>query len=112
MNLKTLQFWTPIILSIPATIVLLLLALGSAGIGHGSGLPILVLFPYSLLVVELAEGLGYKETSLFFIVPLILQFPLYGVAVALARETRKLNVVATTLVLMHLLVAVCSVYSS
>lgn len=108
MNLNTLQFWTPIILSIPVAIVLLLLALGSAGVGHGSGLPIVVLFPYSLLVVALAEALGYKETSLFFIMSLILQFPLYGVAVALAREKRKLTLVATMLVLMHLLVAGCS----
>jgi hypothetical protein len=82
--MKNLQFWTPVIASVLATPVLLLLAIGSAGVGHNKSEPVLphALFPFPLLAIKLLGDGGLPLVLLLWVA----QYPLYGVAVGLAAR--------------------------
>jgi Zn-dependent protease with chaperone function len=89
-----------------------IVGLGAAGVGHGDSRPLLVLFPYSIAVVTLAEALGFREVSLFFILSLVFQFPLYGLVFAIARQKEKLIPAVTLLIALHLSIAGYFLYDS
>src|SRR5215216_5949395 len=82
--MKNRRFWVPVIASVLATPVLLLLAIGSAGVGHNKSEPVLahVLFPFPLLAVKLLGEAGLPLVLLLWAA----QYPLYGVALGLAAE--------------------------
>jgi len=81
--MKNSQFWWPVIASVVATPVLLLLAIGSTGAGHADN-PVLpgLFFPFPLLAIRL---LG--DSALLLVLLLwVAQYPLYGVALGLAAR--------------------------
>lgn len=82
--MKNPRFWMPVIGSILATPFLLLLAIGSAGVGHNKSEPVLahVLFPFPLLAIKLLADGGLPLVLLLWAV----QYPLYGVALGLAAK--------------------------
>jgi hypothetical protein len=82
--MKNPRFWTPVIASVLATPVLLLLAVGSAGVGHNKSEPVLAhaLFPFPLLAIKLLGDAGLPLVLLLWVA----QYPLYGVALGLSAR--------------------------
>ena len=85
--------------------VCFLLAAGSVGVGHGDALPLLVLFPYSGALTTLAEELGSRDLSLIFILSIVLQYPLYGLVIAVAWLKGKPIWAVIVLIVLHLSIA-------
>jgi len=84
--MKNPRFWVPVAASVLVTPALLLLAVGSAGVGHNRSEPLLphVLFPFPLLALKL---LGDAGPQLLLVLLLwAAQYPLYGLAVGLAAR--------------------------
>ena len=82
--MKNSRFWTPFIASLVATPILLVLAIGSAGVGHNKTEPILphVLFPFPLLAIKLLGEAGLPLVLLLWVA----QYPLYGLVLGLAAK--------------------------
>ena len=82
--MKNPRFWMPVIASGLATPVLLLLAIGSAGVGHNKSEPVLahVLFPFPLLAIKLLGEGGLPLVLLLWVA----QYPLYGVVLGVAAK--------------------------
>lgn len=93
------------IFSIPLTIVCFIVGAGSVGVGHGDALPLVVLFPYSGALTLLAEELGSRDLSLIFILAIVLQYPLYGLVIAVAWLKGKPISAVTVLTVLHLSIA-------
>jgi hypothetical protein len=102
---KDIRFWAPIIFSIPLTIVCFIVGAASAGVGHGDALPLVVLFPYSVALTTLAEVSGSRDLSLIFILSIVLQYPLYGLVIAVAWLKRKLIWAVIVVIALHLSIA-------
>jgi len=79
--LQSLLSFGPIIGSLVITPSALMLAIVSAGAGHGSYLPAKVLFPYTMLSTHLSG-----KISTTFLALAIMQFPLYGVILTVAAR--------------------------
>jgi hypothetical protein len=113
---KDIRFWAPIIYSIPVTIVCFFFGAASAGVGHGSGLPFAVLFPYWFALLEIGEALRFTGlgmgVGLFGMVLLVLQYPLYGLVIGIAWLKGKLIWAATVLIALHLSIAGYFIYDS
>lgn len=70
------RFWIPVACSFFLTLGAIILGAASAGAGHGSYLPVMVLFPFAMLLS------GFLELSFpYFIAFSAVQFPIYGVFV-------------------------------
>ena len=82
--MRNYRFWVPVIASVLATPILLLLAFGSAGVGHSKSDPVLahVLFPLPLLAIKLLGDAGIPLVLLLWAA----QYPIYGVALGLAAK--------------------------
>jgi len=93
--MKEPEFWMPVIASVVTTPVCLVLALASAGAGHGDYVLARILFPYTMLA-----ALFFKEitTPLMFLA--IAQFPLYGVALGGAARGERWGRFGKTLLLL------------
>ena len=103
-NMRSLRFWIPIILSIPATLFCGVIAAAAAGVGHGSYLRFEIFFPHSLLLTALVEWLGFRDSNdLSFIIPVLAQFPLYGLAAGVAVLRGKLWPALGVVLGLHLL---------
>ena len=96
--MKTKKFWTPIIASLAVTPVVLILSIGSAGVGHGDYFWAMIFFPYTM-----PSALVFDEITVPFIVLAILQFPLYGMMLAFAAERRSFLLSAIGLAVVHIL---------
>jgi hypothetical protein len=83
--MKKIEFWIPILISIVITPFCLLLALGSAGAGHGDYFLIKIFFPYTMI-----STIYLNSITLPFIILGIIQFPLYGIIIAIAIKKWKL----------------------
>jgi hypothetical protein len=84
-------------------LIAVIVAVITAGAGHGTYVPAEILFPYTMLSTAF---LG-RVTAAFAIVALV-QFPLYGALVGSVRSSRlRLRAVAI-LVAIHVAVALCS----
>jgi hypothetical protein len=96
------RFWFPILASIPITLVSGLIAFTVARVNYGSQWGFAFLFPYSVLIAVLRQ---FRDdyTDLFFIIPVMLQFPLYGFALGLANVKGKFRQVLIALVALHIL---------
>ena len=71
--MKKTEFWMPIIVSIIVTPIFLLLAIGSAGAGHGDYFLAKILFPFTML-----STIFINSIILPFIILAIIQFPFYS----------------------------------
>lgn len=86
------RFWIPVTCSFFLTLGGILVASASAGSGHGNFLPVIVLFPFALLLSG-ALGLG----SWYLVTLAVIQFPIYGVL--LGQGGVKGHFIATALLL-------------
>jgi hypothetical protein len=69
----------PLYLGIAMTPILVILAAVSGGVGHGSYLPAIILFPYATALIAIIDATGLHSLSPWFVLPLaLLQYPLYG----------------------------------
>jgi hypothetical protein len=102
------RFWIPILLSIPVTLVTVAVAFFVVWLdpgpvpNEGNRWGFAILFPYTLLI----QFLGHFEagnTDLSFIAPVLLQFPIYGLALALANVKAKFRRTMAVLLVLHLL---------
>ena len=76
----------------------LILAIGSAGVGHGDYFWAMILFPYTML-----SALVFDEITPPFILLAIIQFPLYGIMLAFAAERNRFLLSAIGLAVVHTL---------
>jgi hypothetical protein len=102
------RFWFPVLLSIPITVATVAVAFFVVWLdpgpvpNEGNRWGFAILFPYTLLI----QFLGRFEagnTDFSFITPVLLQFPIYGLVLALANVKAKLRRTITALLLLHLL---------
>ena len=103
-KVKDIRFWAPIIFSIPLSFVCFVVGFGSVGVGHGDARPLLFLFPYSGAMLHLGDALG-PTLGLLFTGLLVLQYPLYGLVVAIASQKGKLIWTVTIMIILHLSIA-------
>ena len=102
------RFWIPIILSIPITVVALVAALSVVWLDpgpvphSGNRWGFAILFPYTILIAFLRH-FEDGNTDFFFIAPVLLQFPVYGLALAFANLKEKLRSTLIALLVLHLL---------
>ena len=99
--MKISVFWKPVFISLVATPVCLFLGLVSTGAGHGTYLWARVLFPYTML-----STLIFESITVPFMVLAIIQFPLYGIALEIARRRQRFLLVGVGLSVLHFLAVV------
>jgi hypothetical protein len=82
--MKNPRFWVPVIASVLATPVLLLLVIGSAGVGHNKTEPVWphAVFPFPFLAIKLLGGAGLPLVLLLWVA----QYPVYGIVLGLAAK--------------------------
>ena len=100
-NMKISVFGKPVFISLVATPVCLFLGLVSTGAGHGTYLWARVLFPYTML-----STLIFESITVPFMVLAIIQFPLYGIALEIARRRRRFLYTSAGLSALHFLAVV------
>jgi hypothetical protein len=70
------RFWIPVACSFFLTLAGVILGAASAGAGHGNYLPVMILFPFAMLVT------GFLELGFPYLIALsAVQFPIYGVLI-------------------------------
>ena len=94
--MKSRKFLTPLIVCLIATPPFLLLAIGSAGAGHGDYFWAKVLFPFTLLSARIFDSITAP-----FIAVAIVQFPLYGLMLGSANVQGRLRQYSALLLLIH-----------
>ena len=99
--MKNSVFRKPVVISLVATPVGLFLGLVSTGAGHGTYLWARVLFPYTML-----STLIFESITVPFMVLAIIQFPLYGIALEIARRRRRFLYTSAGLSALHFLAVV------
>jgi hypothetical protein len=82
--MKNPRFWVPVIASVVLTPVLLLLVIGSAGVGHNKVEPVWphFLFPFPLLAIKFLGDSALPLVLLLWVA----QYPLYGIALGAAAK--------------------------
>lgn len=83
-------------MSIPLTIVALVVCIFLAGAGHGTYTPAIILFPYGMLTTLSEHTIG--PFSIFLV---LIQFSTYGVVIDLTKGTKRARQIATFLLLLH-----------
>ncbi|MBA2732228.1 MAG: hypothetical protein H0U54_04990 [Acidobacteria bacterium] len=100
--MKDSGFWKPVIIFLIATPFCLLLAFGSAGVGHGDYILTIMLYPYSML---LAFGLGAMLPDFILFALMIIQFPVYGLILGITNKNKQSRNWAVGLLAVHILAA-------
>lgn len=98
--MKHPEFWKPVIASLVATPVCLLIGIASGGAGHGDYVLARILFPYTMLASFL-----FEEIVAPLVVLAVAQFPLYGVALGVAAKRGRFGVTLLLLLAVHALAA-------
>ena len=85
----------------------MLAGLASAGAGHGDYLWAKILFPYTMISSLLYQTRNAPQAVniLLWILFPIIQYPVYGVILALASQKAKTNLAAIGLCALHVIVA-------
>ena len=105
-KVKDIRFWAPIIFSIPLSFFCFVVGFGSVGVGHGDARPLAFLFPYFIALLDLIDERKWTAPlGPLVLGALVLQFPLYGLVVAIASQKGKLIWAVIVLVALHLSVA-------
>jgi hypothetical protein len=92
--------WLPLLVSIPITLVLLLVAAGSCGVGHGDCYLFVYFFPLMALLAVI--GLLGEFPILFGLI----QFPLYAIILSAAIAKQRTKPAAIGLIAFHLLAVI------
>lgn len=99
--MKRLGFWKPLVGSLAVTPFALLAGFLSAGAGHGSYFWTKILFPYTMLSTLISETIAGP-----FVLLGAIQFPLYGLILALGHKRKSLQCfLVIVLALAHILAA-------
>lgn len=88
--------WLPFVVGLIATPLCLLLAVGSAGAGHGDYFWAKVIYPYAML-----STLVFKSITVPFGLLAVVQLPIYGGLLSIAWLRRQLGLAALVLVTIH-----------
>jgi ABC-type methionine transport system permease subunit len=99
--MRTSAFWTPVIASLVATPICLLLGIASGGAGHGNYFPAKLLFPFTMLSTIL-----FGSITVPFILLAVAQFPAYGVILGHANEKGGFMRAACAVLTVHALAVV------
>jgi hypothetical protein len=108
LSIMSRRFWIPILLSIPVTLVTVGVAFTVVWLDpgpvpdEGNRWGFAILFPYTLFIQFLAR-FEAGNTDFSFITPVLLQFPIYGLALGLANVKAKFRRTITALLVLHLL---------
>jgi hypothetical protein len=94
--MKSLKQWLPVIVGLVATPFTLLLALSSAGAGHGDYFWAKVFYPYTML-----SAMAFGSITIPFIVVAILELPAYGVLLNTGWSSGKLKLYSIGLLFLH-----------
>jgi len=98
-----IKFWTPIVISILLTPVLVYAGVVSSGAGHGNYLFARILFPFTMLSTIVSNSITLPAIGVA-----VVQFPAYGLILGIATKRRRLRGIATSLLLIHVLaVGIC-----
>jgi hypothetical protein len=95
-DMKTLEFWKPIIVSLIVTPFVLFAGVVSAGGGHGDLIWFKVLFPYSGL-----QAFIFQSAALGILL-MIVQFPVYGTILAFASKGKSFALTGLILTVVHI----------
>lgn len=96
-GIQKFGFWESIVVSIAVTPVALFLGLVSTGAGHGDYFLAKLLFPYSML-----STVAFGEINLIFLVISLVQFPIYGLILAVGVQANMAKTIALATVAIHL----------
>ena len=99
--MKLRRLLTPLLISVVVSPLLLLVAIGSAGAGHGDYFWAKILFPFTMLSARI---FGYIPDP--FIALAVAQFPLYGFLLGNANIHGRLPKYSALLFLVHSLTAI------
>lgn len=99
--MRSRAFLLPLVLGLLLTPPLLLVAIASAGAGHGNYFWAKVLFPFTLLSV-----LVFDSITTPFIALAVIQFPCYGLILGKANVRGRLGRYAGLLLLIHSLAVI------
>jgi len=94
--MKSSKQWLPVIVGLVATPFTLLLALSSAGAGHGDYFWAKVFYPYTML-----SAMAFGSITIPFIVVAILELSAYGVVIGTGWSQGKLKLYSAGLLLLH-----------
>jgi hypothetical protein len=94
--MKRSKQWLPVIVGLLATPFTLLLALSSAGAGHGDYFWAKVFYPYTML-----SAIALKSITIPFMVVAVLQLPTYGVFLGTGWARGKLKIYSIGLLFLH-----------
>jgi len=98
--MKASAFWTPLVISLVATPICLLLGIASGGAGHGDYFLARLLFPFTML-----STIPFGSITTPFILLAIAQFPAYGMILGCANERGKFMHAACVMLFVHGLAA-------
>lgn len=90
------RVWMTFVLSLVATPFCLLLALASAGAGHGDYFWAKIIYPYTML-----STLLFNSITIPFILLAIVQVPIYGVLLSIAWARDRIGLTALGLLTIH-----------
>jgi hypothetical protein len=85
-----------IVAGIVAAPLTLAVAVGCAGAGHGSGGPLLLFYPYTMIAARFCGG-----DPAWLLAPSLLQFPLYGAGLSFAEMKGRLRLASILLTVLH-----------
>jgi hypothetical protein len=98
--MKSSAFWTPLIISLVATPICLLLGIASGRAGHGDYFLAKLLFPFTML-----STIPFGSITVPFILLAVAQFPAYGMILGRANEKGKFMHAAVVMLAVHVLAA-------
>ena len=81
-------------------LLLLLLAIGAAGAGHGTYLPAKLLFPFAMLAARFGDAITWP-----YVILALAQFPLYGLLLGSVFHSHRFRLCIAALVALHCVVA-------
>lgn len=95
------RVWVPLVLGLIATPFCLMVAIGSAGAGHGDYFWAKLIYPYTML-----STLMFGSITIPFRLLAVVQLPLYGVLLSIALLRSRLGLAASGLLAVHAVAAV------
>ena len=89
-ELQTYKLRVPLYLGMAVTPVFVVLAVLSGGVGHGSYVLAIILFPYWAALVTMSDSIALPGLWPLIVLPLaLIQYPLYGHLIGLVWVGRR-----------------------